>query len=458
MEELKQTGGSTTTIHAGGMDIVLQVKGDFAIVPSSLKLAEGEPRFRLAFPREFGDTDQGAKYFVVSEARAGYELPTRNLLERILRPGDLFIDVGAHWGFFTLQAATHPAGNVSVIAFEPDPTNASVLLRNIADHGLNKIVSVVCAACGNSTELAPLVTNSSMMHSIHGVGLRSPEFTKGPPHWVSVITLDSALSRFPGLSTQRVILKIDAEGFEPRIMEGARDLLQSRRVAMIIWECGLAFSSEPDRDTMWKVVTYLSSLGFHHLRPISEKVDDPLCSFSIGQKYLGNVFSYHPNVLSDFDKLLPIKSDDIIALNERGLSLQQQKRFEEALSIYEAALAIKPDAVEVFCNCGNAMLELKRFEEALASYDKALTIKPDYAIALNNRGCVLRQLGRFDEALASYDKALTIDPKYASPITNRASLLHELERYQTIQASPGNGANTKKSVPHRGGTGQSRRG
>jgi FkbM family methyltransferase len=423
----------------------------------------------LAFPREFGDTDQGAKYLVVSEARAGYELPTRNLLERILRPGDLFIDVGAHWGFFTLQAATHPAGNVSVIAFEPDPTNASVLLKNIADHGLNKAVTVVCAACGNNTELAPLITNSSMGHSVHGVGLRSPEFLKGPAHWVSVITLDSALSRFPELSTQRVILKIDAEGFEPRVMEGARDLLQSRRVAMILWECGRAFSIEPDRDAMQKMVNFLNNLGFHHLRPISQQVDGPLCSFSTAEKYLGNVFSYHPNVLNDFDKLLPIRFDDIIALNERGLSLQQQKRFEEALSNYQAALAIKPDVVEVFCNCGNAMLELKRFEEALASYDKALTIKPDYAIALNNRGCVLQQLRRFDEALASYDKALTIDPKYASPVTNRANLLQELERSQTIQASPGNmhaispalknrNANTKKSAAHRAGTGRSRRG
>jgi FkbM family methyltransferase len=467
VEEPKQSPENTKTIRAGGIDIVLRLKGDFVLLPASLKLPNGEPRFHLSFPRELGDTDPGAKYLVYSEARAGYEFPTRNLLERTLRPGDLFIDVGAHWGFFTLQAATHPAGNISVIAFEPDPTNASVLLKNIADHGLNNTVSVVCAACGNNTEIAPLVTNSSMMHSVHGVGLRSPELIKGPAHWVSVITLDSALTRFPGLSTRRVILKIDAEGFEPRIIEGARDLLQSRRVAMIIWECGMAFSIEPDRGAMQKMVTYLSSLGFHHLRPVSDKVDGPLCCFSTGEKYVTNVFSYHPNVLSDFDKLLPIRSDDIIALNERGLSLQQQKRFEEALSIYYRALAIKPDIFEAVCNCGNAMLELKRFEEALASYDKALTINPDYAVALNNRGCVLQQLGRLDEALASYDKALAIDPKYASPTINRASLLQQLERSQTIQTSTDNmhatktalnrSANTKKSAAHRGSTGRSRR-
>jgi FkbM family methyltransferase len=470
MEELKQFAGNTTTIKAG-KDIVLQVEGDFALLPASLKLPNGEPRFHLSFPRHLGNTDLGAKHLAVHELGAGYELPTRNLLERTLRPGDLFIDVGAHWGFFSLQAATHPAG-VNVIAFEPDPTNASVLLRNIANHGLNKTVSVVCAACGNKTELAPLVTNSSMGHSVHGVGLRFPDLLKGPAHWISVVTLDSVLPQHRQVSSERIILKIDAEGFEPRIIEGARALLQSRRVAVIIWERGRAFSSEPDRDAMRKMVTYLSSLGFHHLRPVAHYIEGPLCFFSTDEEYLGNVFSYHPNVLSDFDKLLPVKSDDIGALNERGLSLHQQRRFEEALSVYQNALAIKPDVAEVLYNYGNALLELKRFEEALASYDKALAIKPDYVIALNNRGYVLQQLRRFDEALVGYDKALTIEPKHASTITNRAKLLQQLELSEASPASsqkmpairpdsanplknPGNAP--KRSAARQGGTGRPRR-
>jgi FkbM family methyltransferase len=471
MEEPKQIAGNTTTIKAG-KDIVLQLKGDFAFVPASLKLPNGEPRFHLSFPRHLGNTDPGAKHLVVHEVGAGYELPTRNLLERTLRPGDLFIDVGAHWGFFTLQAATHAAG-VNVIAFEPDPANASVLLRNIANHGLNKSVSVVCAACGDSTELAPLVTNSSMGHSVHGVGLRFPDLLKGPAHWVSVVTLDSALARLPPLVSQRVILKIDAEGFEPRVMKGAKELLESGRVAVIIWECGRAFSSEPDRDAMRKMVTYLSSLGFHHLRPESQHIDGPLSSFSTEEDYLGNVFSYQPNVLSDFDKLLPVKSDDIRALNERGLSLHQQRRFADALSVYQNVLAIKPDIAEVLYNCGNALLELKRFDEALASYDEALAIKPDYVIALNNRGYVLHQLRRFDEALVSYNKAITIEPKHASTISNRVKLLQQLEPSEALPASSpkmlaiqpdsanplkNRGNAPKRSAARQGGTSRPRRG
>ena len=301
---------STITIRVGGMAIVLPVKNGRALVPASIKLPNGKPRFHLSFPREMGDTDQGAKYLVYHEARNGYEPPTRSLLEKILRPGDLFIDVGAHWGFFTLQAATHPAGDVAVIAFEPDPTNAGILLKNIAGNGMRETASVVCAACGDNFDLAPLVTNSSMMHSIRGVGLKGPNFPQGPAHWVSVISLDSALTRFPAASNRRVILKIDAEGFEPNVIAGAKALLGSGRVAMIIWECGQAFSDGPERDALLAMISTLDELGFHHVRPISDQADSPVCAFSTAEKYEANVFSYHPAVLKDFDQLLVMKPND----------------------------------------------------------------------------------------------------------------------------------------------------
>src|SRR3954470_5893735 len=101
----------------------LQEARGWAILPASIRLPSGQSRFEILFPTYRTD-DRGALLLVKTETEGGYELPTRNVLERILRPGDLFIDVGAHWGYFTLQAATHPAGNIRVMAMEPDPENA----------------------------------------------------------------------------------------------------------------------------------------------------------------------------------------------------------------------------------------------------------------------------------------------------------------------------------------------
>jgi len=253
-------------------------------MPSSLTGAHGAPRFRIAFPSRFS-SDPGTRSLVVSElGRGGYEQPTRDLFERTFRAGDTFIDVGAHWGFFSLQAATHAAG-VGVVAFEPDPANAAILFRNVTENGLADRVAVVSAACGDTADIAPLVSNSTMMHSIRGVGLKPP-FARGPSKWVPVVTLDETLARFPQ-AAGRIVLKIDAEGFEPQVVAGAAATLRSGRVAMIVWECGHAFGDGPERDAMCDMVGSLSALGFRHLLPRG----DGFRPFDPDGGYRGNVVS-----------------------------------------------------------------------------------------------------------------------------------------------------------------------
>jgi tetratricopeptide (TPR) repeat protein len=81
---------------------------------------------------------------------------------------------------------------------------------------------------------------------------------------------------------------------------------------------------------------------------------------------------------------------------------------------------LRPEHAEALLNRGATLHELKRFDEALASYDRALMLWPDYAEALSNRGWTLHELKRFDEALASYDRALTLRPDYAEAHFNEA--------------------------------------
>jgi FkbM family methyltransferase len=276
----------------GDIGITLKTENGWAILPSSLKRSDGTPRFNLSFPAFFAE-DVGAKYLVFHEIGAGYELPTRNFIERTLRRGDLFVDVGAHWGFFTLQAATHADGGIDVVSFEPELLNATILTENVVRNNVTKAVTVVGAACGNEYELAPLATNSTMGHSIRGVNL--PEDSRGPPKWVVVVPLDKALASLPGAAGRRIVIKIDAEGFEPNIIAGASSLLRSGRVAAVIWECGLAAGREPGRRAVIEMVAALSDCGFRHLRPQGHEVDGPLIDFDAKEAgYIGNVFSLGP--------------------------------------------------------------------------------------------------------------------------------------------------------------------
>jgi len=275
----------------------LQVANGWAVLPSSLKRVDATPRFNLTFPA-FYSTDVGAQTLVTGELRDGYELPTRNLIERTLRRGDLFIDVGAHWGFFTLQAATHPAGDIAVVSFEPELMNATVLSENVVTNKVNEAVTVVCAACGSGHDLAPLTTNSTMGHSINGIGL--PENgIRGRPQWVAVIGLDAALANLRTQAGRRLILKIDAEGFEPRIIAGARSLLRSGRIALIIWEWGTAFVEGRERGAVQEMLAFLGGCGFRHFQPPAHDKDGQLGAFAIESAYLGNVFSFSPQLAEE---------------------------------------------------------------------------------------------------------------------------------------------------------------
>jgi FkbM family methyltransferase len=274
--------------------IGLKTENGWAILPSSLKRSDHTPRFNLTFPT-YLSADVGAQYLAVNESGNGYEVPTRNLIERTLRRGDLFVDVGAHWGFFTLQAATHPAGEIEVISFEPELVNTLILTENVAKNKLSDVVTVIGAACGNQYDLAPLTTNSTMGHSIGGVGLPSNAI-RGPTKWVPVVTLDAALAHLQKCVERRVVLKIDAEGFEPQIIAGAKSLLRSGRVALIIWEWGAAFADGQERGALLDMIAFLSECGFRHFQPPGQEADGRLSKLDLEAAYLGNVFSFASQV------------------------------------------------------------------------------------------------------------------------------------------------------------------
>jgi tetratricopeptide (TPR) repeat protein len=139
--------------------------------------------------------------------------------------------------------------------------------------------------------------------------------------------------------------------------------------------------------------------------------------------------------LASFDGALKVRPDYAEALSNRGATLHELKRFEEALASFDRALEVRPHYAEALFNRGNTLRQLKRLEEALVSFDRALEVRPDYAEALSNRGNILRQLMRFEEALASFDRALKVRPDYAEALSNLGVTLHELKRLEEALVS-----------------------
>lgn len=147
------------------------------------------------------------------------------ILLHFLREGDVFADVGANVGSYTILAAGVRKSNV--IAFEPIKEALSFLKENVRLNHLAERVSVVPAGVGAEKGDALFVSDSDTTNRIATNGDSSIHQTTSIP----IVTLDSALD-----NTDVAIMKIDVEGYEEAVMDGAQRILRNPSLKVIIIE------------------------------------------------------------------------------------------------------------------------------------------------------------------------------------------------------------------------------
>ena len=116
-------------------------------------------------------------------------------------------------------------------------------------------------------------------------------------------------------------------------------------------------------------------------------------------------------------------------LTGRGVALQGQRRYAEALADFEAVVGLRPGDPSAYFNQGVMLQELARFDDAVASYSEAIRLKPDHARAFHNRAVTLRELKRFDEALADLEAVIRLKPGDPDAIAHRGRLRMFLRRF-----------------------------
>lgn len=153
-------------------------------------------------------------------------------LDRLLRPGDTFIDIGANMGIYALLAAKKVATTGQVHAFEPSPREWKRLQENIA---LNHLQQIRANPCAVSNQLGTLTLKiASDKHAGHNT-LASRLPYGGPTlglQPVPVTTLDHYCQE--NKLTQVDLIKIDVEGAEAFVLAGARETLKRFRPHLII--------------------------------------------------------------------------------------------------------------------------------------------------------------------------------------------------------------------------------
>jgi FkbM family methyltransferase len=167
-----------------------------------------------------------------------YEPETSELLATVLRPGDIFIDVGAHVGYFSMLAGGLVGPQGRVVSFEPEERNYGQLLGHIQSNGLSQ-VTAINAAVGERVGSAEFHFNSDNDggHALWDVGMHALNpLSRGTPviRRVDIVSLDSIFGD-EEIAPARVI-KIDAEGSEHAVLLGARETLTRHPAAFVIVE------------------------------------------------------------------------------------------------------------------------------------------------------------------------------------------------------------------------------
>lgn len=140
-----------------------------------------------------------------------------------IRPSETFVDVGANAGAYTILASK--VAKVRAIAFEPIPSSVDKLMDQIH---LNRIEDLVVVKNKGVAEKKGRLHFTTEHDTMNRVSLDEGNETTAT---VAVTSLDDELD-----PDARYFLKIDVEGFEHKVLEGAERLFASDRVPAIIIE------------------------------------------------------------------------------------------------------------------------------------------------------------------------------------------------------------------------------
>ena len=167
---------------------------------------------------------------------------------RNLRPGDLFIDVGANVGSYAIWAAESGA---DVIALEPADETFGFLLENIALNGYR--IDAIQAAAGSFCGTAHFTSGRDCVNQFDPLGDTRTR----------VVTIDSLIG-------DRAVagMKVDVEGFEIQVLQGCARALAQERISLIQLEWNAASQTAVGTDRL-PVAEFLAHYGYRLYRPDS---------------------------------------------------------------------------------------------------------------------------------------------------------------------------------------------
>ena len=148
-----------------------------------------------------------------------YEAGFWKIAMEMVIPGDTIADVGAFFGFYAFAFAKRTGKQGRVVAFEPDPHNLAFLRNIVKRYKISLKPRIVGSAVGDTKGILKFDAQSA---STSGVILKG--LPKGEVRQVECVSLDEFFA-----DEKLDIIKIDVEGYEEKVLLGARNILKRKR-------------------------------------------------------------------------------------------------------------------------------------------------------------------------------------------------------------------------------------
>lgn len=153
--------------------------------------------------------------------------------------GDVFYDIGANVGAYSLVAAACGGPTCRVYSFEPGATTFSQLCRNVAVNALERVVTPLPIALTDATRLVTFnYSNLDAGAALHAIGepvdWKGDGYTPAYRQPVIAFRLDDLRRQFALLAPTH--LKIDVDGGERVLLNGSRDTLREASLRWVFVE------------------------------------------------------------------------------------------------------------------------------------------------------------------------------------------------------------------------------
>jgi len=190
---------------------------------------------------------------------SNFELDERYLIQHFLKSGEIFVDIGANIGLFSLIAAKSVGKTGRVFAFEPTSSTIKLLNRNVK---LNRFRNVICLqlALSFSNEKKIMFTSQDGYSAWNSFAMPS-KGRKFEEEIVESTTIDDFVNKY-NLIGKISFMKIDIEGWEIYALKGGRKTLSRLDAPHLLVE----FTDENAQltgNSCAALYRELCNLGFH---------------------------------------------------------------------------------------------------------------------------------------------------------------------------------------------------